>query len=175
MQRFEFLRQPLLGELAMSRKKEREKEKKMPFVVATYVYASSQGQRTHSARSKSQSWNIFNHQLMILIQGVCSMGYLTKYHCMYVCCQTQPSAVGDTYQHLPIQEDGYVMLQIILSKLETSFDIDQLGVSLSLSFPHTHHKLLNYFQSSWSTFCMHWLYDLNNHFIESCIDNMQDT
>jgi hypothetical protein len=26
---------------------------KMPFVVATYVYASSQGQRTHSARTKS--------------------------------------------------------------------------------------------------------------------------
>ena len=53
MQRFEFLRQPLLGELAMSRKKERrKKEKKMPFVVATYVYASSQGQRTHSARTK---------------------------------------------------------------------------------------------------------------------------
>ena len=53
MQRFEFLRQPLMGELAMSRKKEREREKKMPFVVATYVYASSQGQRTHSARTNS--------------------------------------------------------------------------------------------------------------------------
>ena len=41
----------LLGELAMSRKKEREREeeKKMQFIVATYVYASSQGQRTHSA------------------------------------------------------------------------------------------------------------------------------
>jgi hypothetical protein len=26
---------------------------KMPFIVATYVYASSQGQRTHSARTKS--------------------------------------------------------------------------------------------------------------------------
>ena len=64
--------------------------------------------------------------------GECSMGYLTKYHCMYVCFQTQPSAVGDTCQHLPIREDGYVMLQIILSKLETTFDIDQLGVSLSL-------------------------------------------
>ena len=57
MQRFEFLRQPLLGELAMSperkkeRKREREKEKKMPFIVANYVYASSQGQRTHSART----------------------------------------------------------------------------------------------------------------------------
>ena len=47
-------------------------------------------------------------------------------------CQTQPSAVGDTYQHLPIRKDGYVMLQIILSKLETTFDIDQLDVSLSL-------------------------------------------
>ena len=59
MQRFEFLRQPLMGELAMSpeerereRKKERKKEKKMPFIVANYVYASSQGQRTHSARTK---------------------------------------------------------------------------------------------------------------------------
>ena len=47
MQKFEFLRQPLLGELAMSRKK--EEREKMPFIVATYVYASSQGQRTHSA------------------------------------------------------------------------------------------------------------------------------
>ena len=54
MQKFEFLQQPLLGELAMSRKKEeREREeKKMPFIVATYVYASSQGQRTHSDRTK---------------------------------------------------------------------------------------------------------------------------
>jgi hypothetical protein len=52
MQKFEFLRQPLLGELAMSRKKKKE-EKKMPFIVATYVYASSQGQRTHSARTKN--------------------------------------------------------------------------------------------------------------------------
>ena len=58
MQKFEFLRQPLLGELAMSRKKreEREKEKKMPFIVATYVYASSQGQRTYSARTKINSF-----------------------------------------------------------------------------------------------------------------------
>ena len=55
MQKFEFLRQPLLGELAMSRKKKKEErkkeEKKMPFIVATYVYASSHGQRTHSART----------------------------------------------------------------------------------------------------------------------------
>ena len=44
MQKFETLRQALLGELAMSRKKERgEREKKMLFIVATYVYACSQG------------------------------------------------------------------------------------------------------------------------------------
>jgi hypothetical protein len=55
MQKFEFLRQPLLGELAMSWREERKKreEKKMPFIVATYVYASSQGQRTHSAWTKN--------------------------------------------------------------------------------------------------------------------------
>jgi hypothetical protein len=33
------------------RKKE-EEEKKMPFIVATYVYASCQGQRALSARTK---------------------------------------------------------------------------------------------------------------------------
>ena len=37
----------------MSRKKKKEEEKKMPFIVATYVYASSQGQQTHSARTNS--------------------------------------------------------------------------------------------------------------------------
>jgi hypothetical protein len=50
MKNYKILGQSLLGELAMSRKKERgerERErKKMPFIVATYVYASSQGQRT---------------------------------------------------------------------------------------------------------------------------------
>jgi hypothetical protein len=53
MQNFKTPRQPLLGELAMSPKEERggEREKKRPFIVATYVYASSQGQRKHSART----------------------------------------------------------------------------------------------------------------------------
>jgi hypothetical protein len=56
MQNFKTLQQHLLGELAMSpeRNRERKKEKKMPFIVATYVYASTQGQRTHSARTKKQ-------------------------------------------------------------------------------------------------------------------------
>ena len=53
MQNFKTLRQSLLGELAMSPERKKE-EKKMPFIVATYVYASSQGQRTHSARTKIQ-------------------------------------------------------------------------------------------------------------------------
>jgi hypothetical protein len=51
MQNFKTLRQPLLGELAMSPERGEKEEKKMPFIVATYVYASSQGQRTHSART----------------------------------------------------------------------------------------------------------------------------
>jgi hypothetical protein len=42
MQDFETLTQPLLGELAMSRKRERKRRReKMPFIVATYVYACS--------------------------------------------------------------------------------------------------------------------------------------
>ena len=69
MQKFEFLRQPLLGELAMSRKKkERKKEKKRPFIVATYVYASSQGQRTQSAwTNTSSAQNMANIQIFPLI------------------------------------------------------------------------------------------------------------
>ena len=54
MQNFKTLRRSLLGELAMSPERREKKEKKMPFIVATYVYASSQGQRTHSARTNSQ-------------------------------------------------------------------------------------------------------------------------
>ena len=42
MQDFGTLRKPLLGELAMSQKRRRrEEENKMPFIVATYVYACS--------------------------------------------------------------------------------------------------------------------------------------
>ena len=37
----------------LERKRERRKKEKMPFIVATYVYASTQGQRTHSARTKN--------------------------------------------------------------------------------------------------------------------------
>jgi hypothetical protein len=57
MQKFETLRQPLLGELAMSLKREERagEREKMPFIVATYVYASSKGQRTHSARTNLEA------------------------------------------------------------------------------------------------------------------------
>ena len=50
MQKFEFLQQPLLGELAMRRKKEREKEKQMPFIMATYASACSP-RAAHELRS----------------------------------------------------------------------------------------------------------------------------
>jgi hypothetical protein len=51
MQNFKTLRQSILGESAMSPEEREKKREKMPFIVATYVYASSQGQRTHSART----------------------------------------------------------------------------------------------------------------------------
>jgi hypothetical protein len=76
MQNFKTLRQSLLGELAMSpeeREKERKKkEKKMPFIVATYVYASSQGQRTHSARTNNlmESRHKNCKDLMLLCRGI---------------------------------------------------------------------------------------------------------
>jgi hypothetical protein len=52
------------------RKKEREREReKMPFIVATYVYASSQGQRTHSARTNNGTVTI---QYDIYIYTLCT-------------------------------------------------------------------------------------------------------
>ena len=51
MQKFEFLRQLLLGELAMSpEEREKEEREKMPFIVATYVYACSP-KAAHALRS----------------------------------------------------------------------------------------------------------------------------
>jgi hypothetical protein len=41
------------GRISNELERKRE-EKKMPFIVATYVYASSQGQRTHSARTNNE-------------------------------------------------------------------------------------------------------------------------
>ena len=52
MQDFGTLGQPLLWELAMSpEEREKEEEKKMPFIVAAYVSAAAQGQRKHSTRT----------------------------------------------------------------------------------------------------------------------------
>ena len=73
MQRFEFLRQPLLGELAMSRKKEEEEREKMPFIVANYVSACSQGQRTHSART-----NIFKLRIHVYISNLLQTVFYNK-------------------------------------------------------------------------------------------------
>jgi hypothetical protein len=36
------------------RKQENKKKRKTPKIVATFVYASSQGQRTHSAQTKKK-------------------------------------------------------------------------------------------------------------------------
>ena len=54
MQKFEFLLQPLLGELAMSRKREEREREKMPFIVATYV--SDCSPRAAHALPSDQYW-----------------------------------------------------------------------------------------------------------------------
>ena len=69
MQKFEFLRQSLLGELAMSPEERKKEREKMPFIVATYVYASSQGQRMHSAQTNNGD-SILNEILMVRLQPV---------------------------------------------------------------------------------------------------------
>ena len=73
MQDFETLRQPLLRDLAMSRREEREsererEEKKMPFIVATYVYACSP-RAAHALRSDQFSctlWLIITQVMAVL-------------------------------------------------------------------------------------------------------------
>jgi hypothetical protein len=52
MQNLKILRQSLLGELAMSPEERGGGGEKMPFIGATNVFASSQGQRTLSAQTK---------------------------------------------------------------------------------------------------------------------------
>ena len=63
MQNRKTLQQPLQGELAMSRKK--EEEKKMPFIVSTYVYAYSR-RAAHALRSDQnmKRW-VFNEHPLI--------------------------------------------------------------------------------------------------------------
>ena len=39
------------GRISNEPERKKREEKKMPFIVATYVYSSRQGQRTHSART----------------------------------------------------------------------------------------------------------------------------
>ena len=56
------------------REKERKREK-MPFIVATYVYASSQGQRTDSARtnvSNSQPMSNLDLTFLSLVKRLCT-------------------------------------------------------------------------------------------------------
>ena len=52
MQRFEFLRQPLMGELAMSRKKrEREKEREKNAIYSGHLRLCQQPRAAHALRS----------------------------------------------------------------------------------------------------------------------------
>ena len=52
MQKFEFLRQPLLGELAMSRKKEREKERREKNAIYSgHLRLCQQPRAAHALRS----------------------------------------------------------------------------------------------------------------------------
>jgi hypothetical protein len=55
--------------------RERKKEKKMPFIVATYVYASSQGQRTHSARTNVSIY----HTVQLHNETIHKVGKVTEY------------------------------------------------------------------------------------------------
>ena len=50
----------------------------MPFIVATYVYASSQGQREHSARTKI-IWEYNRWPFVDLVKGVVQLGLSQNY------------------------------------------------------------------------------------------------
>ena len=59
MQKFETLWQPLLWFwiAVVTRRTRKQEKKKIPKKVATFVYARSQGQRTHSARTNI--WTVY--------------------------------------------------------------------------------------------------------------------
>ena len=112
MKNYKILGQSLLGELAMSRKKERgerEREKKMPFIVATYVYASSQGQRTHSARTH------------FCIKTVCILMMINTVTSWFQPSQQRPPATQALlYSLLEIPDKLSVVIKIDVAKLSPS-------------------------------------------------------
>ena len=55
MQKFEFLRQPLLGELAMSRKKERRKKERKNAIYSGHLRFCLQPRAAHALRSDQDS------------------------------------------------------------------------------------------------------------------------
>jgi hypothetical protein len=61
MQKFETLRQPLLGELAMSWKKERKRreEKKMPF-ISGHLRLCQQPMAAHALRSDQYNFKLYH-------------------------------------------------------------------------------------------------------------------
>jgi hypothetical protein len=75
MQKCETLRQPLPGYQEQEKKSRNQEKKKdeLPKIVATYVYASSKGQLTHSARTKI-SFPGLSHKC-------CPSFYLSNYYC----------------------------------------------------------------------------------------------
>ena len=113
MKNYKILGQSLLGELAMSRKKERgerEREReKMPFIVATYVYASSQGQRTHSARTH------------FCIKTVCILMMINTVTSWFQPSQQRPPATQALlYSLLEIPDKLPVVIKIDVAKLSPS-------------------------------------------------------
>ena len=125
MQKFEFLRQPLLGELAMSWKK-KKREKKIPFVVATYVYASRQGQRTHSART-----NIYYLHLMKIVSS-CAWNKTwvpsVLDNCAATSCQVIPfPPKGIGLQYTPDEKNNI--------SLASEFSVYNPALPLTMKFP----------------------------------------
>ena len=57
MQKFEFLRQPLLGELAMSRKKKKKKEERKNAIFSGHLRFCQQPRAAHLLRSDQNSYN----------------------------------------------------------------------------------------------------------------------
>ena len=71
MQKFEFLRQPLLGELAMSRKKEREREREKNAICSGHLRLCQQPRAAHALRSDQQLGN----EVLIVRRHYCGMRY----------------------------------------------------------------------------------------------------
>ena len=88
MQKFEFLRQPLLGELAMSRKKKEERREKNA-IYSGHLRLCQQPRAAHALRSDQNQINTYTYHSFSKARFLNTAHQQRKYINMLYCYQLQ--------------------------------------------------------------------------------------